>query len=586
MRDWEERRNNEISENILVTHIVSLLIFMMILFSFWNYPIIPNNKVPYPGMIVFTLFCLGIAIYTARRLIARFTLLDRRRIDEILLLAVMLPVTFAFLWYSRGFSGAKVLLVVPAIITATAFGKVCGAGEALLTCGLLFLLDYIFHRNMSDQAFQSDFIITGVTVLLAWVVGGLIEVEQKTQQELANLADHDTLTGLINHRYLQERLSFSLAAAARERTPLSLVLLDIDQLKYYNALYGYQKGDLILESMGKLLQEEIGAPSYAARYGGDEFMLVLPGQTIEEARRCAGEIAPKLVARASAVLLEDQSTPSYRDLAITWGAVSYPQDGEAAAATPPRRRAHQPDGRPEGRAQHPERPAEAATRLIRAAETDLFRTKYSEGLNYLYQSVISEISAMQSNDAFPTLQTFIALINSKDRYTFGHSERVISYAMALAAKLGLDGEEKEILRFAGYLHDIGKIEIESMMLNKGARLNKEERRIMERHPILGSEMIRPVASFLPVVPIIRSHHENWDGSGYPDGCRGEEIPLLSRILRIADSFDAMTTDRPYRKALSLEEACQELKNRAGAWYDPHLVQLFLEIVRNVYRPAV
>ncbi len=556
MRDWEARRANEISENILVTHIVSLLIFMMILFSFWNYPIAFNNLIDYPGMIIFILFCFGIAIYTTRKLIAKITLLDQQKVDELLLLAVMLPITFIFLYYSRGFIGAKVLLIVPAIITATAFGRVIGAGEALLTCGLLFLMDRLFAGGISVQATQANIILTGVTVLLAWLVGGMIEVERKTQQELANLADYDTLTGLINHRYLQEKLSFSLADAAKARAPLSLVLLDIDQFKYYNAVFGYQKGDLILESMGKLLQEEAVEPSYAARYGGDEFMLVLPGQTVEDARRIAGEISAKLVARASAVLLEDRSTPAWRNFNISWGAVSYPRDGEAAMP------------------------------LIRAAETDLFRTKYSEGLAYLYQSVISEISTMQTQDAFPTLQTFIALINSKDRYTFGHSERVISYALALAEKLGLSGDEKDILRFAGYLHDIGKIEIETMMLNKEAGLNHEERKIMERHPIRGSEMLRPVASFLPVVPIIRSHHENYDGSGYPDGCKGEGIPFLSRILRIADSFDAMTTNRPYRKALSLDEACLELQNKAGAWYDPQLLQSFLEIIKDVFKQAI
>ncbi|MGD0153487.1 MAG: HD domain-containing phosphohydrolase [Thermacetogeniaceae bacterium] len=553
MRDWETKRASDISESILVTHIISLLIFLMILFSFFNLPLGIKNPTAINYLFIF--FCLGAVIYTARKLLAKFTILDQSRIDELLLLAVLLPITFGFIWYSNGFAGAKVLIVIPAIITATAFGKVIGSGEALLSCGLLFLLDYLLGHGLPDQVFQADIIITGVTVLLAWVVGGLIEVERNTQQELVRLADYDPLTGLISYRYLQEKLAISVQNATAQNSTLSLVLMDIDQFKYYNAVYGYQKGDEILTVIGRLLLDEVQEPFYAARYGNDEFMLVLPGQDKENARNIAVAIRQRLVERATAVLLENQPTSSWRDFTISISVVGCPEDGDDAL------------------------------QLIRTAENDLFRIKYSEGMAYLYQSVVSEIGALQIKDAFPALQTFIALINSKDKYTYGHSERVISYALALADKLNLTNDEKDTLRFAAYLHDIGKIEIETGLLTKETRLNKEEWKTMENHPILGSEMLKPLISFLPVVPIIRSHHENYDGSGYPDKCRGEDIPLMARILRIADSFDAMTTNRPYRKAMPLDEACAELQARAGTWYDDHLVQLFLDVVKNIYQQA-
>ena len=553
MRDWEAKRVNEISENILVTHIISLLMFLMILFSFYNYPLGTKNPTLLSFLLI--LFCIATIIYVARKLLAKFTLLAQSRIDEILLLAVILPATFIFLWYSKGFTGAKVLIIIPAIITATAFGKVIGSVEALLTCGLLFLLDFLIGHGLPNEVFQADIIITGVTVLLAWVVGGLIEVERNTQQELVGLADYDPLTGLISYRYLQEKLAVSIQKAAAGKSLLSLVLMDIDQFKYYNAVYGYQKGDEILAAIGKLLQDEFQEPSYAARYGSDEFMLVLPGRDKEGARSIATGISEKLVEQATAVLMANRSNSSWRDFTISIGVVGYPEDGDDAVL------------------------------LIRVAENDLFRTKYSVGLAYLYQSVVSEISTLQIKDAFPTLQTFIALINSKDKYTYGHSERVISYALALAEKLNLSDEEKDTLRFSAYLHDIGKIEIETGLLNKEAGLNKDEWQTMVNHPILGSEMLKPMVSFLPVVPIIRSHHENYDGSGYPDGYQKEEIPLMARILRIADSFDAMTTNRPYRKAMPLHEACEELQTHAGTWYDPELVQLFLGVIKDIYEHA-
>jgi diguanylate cyclase (GGDEF)-like protein/putative nucleotidyltransferase with HDIG domain len=554
MRDWEARRANEISENILVTYIISLLIFIMILFSFYTFPFLFSERISYYVEIVLFFFCAGTIIYVARKVLAKFTFMDQPRIDEILLLAITLPIAFAFIWYSKGFVSAKILIIIPAIITAIAFGKLIGIGEAVLTSSLLFLIDYLLHGSVPGEALQANLIIAGITMLMAWLVGGLIEVERGTQRELLKLADYDTLSSLINYRYFQERLAVSLEQAAADKSPLSLALLDIDQFKYFNAVYGYQKGDEILETIGELLREEIREPFYAARYGGDEFMLVLPGQDKDTARRIAGEITGKILQKVNSMLLENRSTASWKDFTISIGMVGYPDSGNEV------------------------RP------LIRAAENDLFRVKYSE-VDYMYQSVVSEIGTLQIKDAFPTLQTFIALINSKDKYTYGHSERVISYSLALADRLGLAEDEKDLLRFSAYLHDIGKIEIDTSILNKSGALDPEEWKCMMSHPVRGSEMLKPMVSFLPVVPIIRAHHENYDGSGYPDGRRGEDIPMMSRIIRIADSFDAMTTNRPYRKAMTLDEACAELIRLSGVWYDPQLAREFLRIIKDIYQPV-
>ncbi len=499
------------------------------------------------------IFCLGIAVYVARKLLARFTFMDQPRIDEVLLLAITLPVTFAFLWYSQGFIAAKMLLIVPAIITAIAFGQTVGVVEALLSCGLLFLMDYLLHGSVPSEAFQANLIITGVATLTAWLVGGLIGVERDTQRELLKLADCDTLTGLINYRYLQEKLAVSLREAAAGASPLSLALLDINQLNYYNQTYGYQKGDAILEALGRLLLSEVRDPCYAARYGGDEFLLVLPGQDKPTARSTAGEIAARLAGQATALLPEDHAAGPWKDFSVAVGLVCSPDDGNTVLP------------------------------LIRKAEEDLSRHKYSK-TDYMYQSIISRISTLPMRDSFPTLHTFIALINAKDHYTFGHAERVIAYALGLGERLRLSEYELNLLRFAAYLHDIGKIEIDSAILNKAGDLDIEEWEIMKSHPLRGSELLKPLTSYLPLVPTIRSHHENWDGSGYPDGLRGVDIPLKARLLRIADSFDTMTTNRPYRRAMTLDESCDELKAHAGTWYDPEYAYDFLDVVKDIYMP--
>ena len=556
MRDWEARRASEISENILVTNIVSLLIFVMVLFGFHNFS---NYSLTLPQGVsvdsVLLILCAIVAGYTARKLLARFTLLDQPRLDEVLLLVIILPVTFAFLWSSKGFVGGKVLLIVPAIITAIAFGKIPGVTEALLSCGLLFLLDCRLHGgSIPADIFQANVIITGVTMLMAWVVGGLIGVERGTQRELLKLADYDSLTGLINYRFFQEKLATSLQQAVAEAQPLSLALLDIDQLNYYNQMYGYQQGDAILSASGALLRKEVHQPCYAVRYGNDEFMLVLPERDKTSARGIARELTEKLVRQATATLLENRSTGSWRDFTISTGLACCPDDGDAVLP------------------------------LIRAAEDDLHRARYSK-TEYMYQSMVSEISTLSTRDAFPTLQAFIALINSKDQYTYGHSERVTAYALSLGESLSLAEFEMDILRFSAFLHDIGKIDIDISILNKSEDLSSEERAVIMSHPLRGSELIRPLVAYLPLVPIIRSHHENYDGTGYPDGRKGLDIPLPARIIRIADSFDVMTTRRPYRGAMTMEEACAELKAHAGSWYDLQLVYTFLGIVKDIYQPA-
>jgi diguanylate cyclase (GGDEF)-like protein/putative nucleotidyltransferase with HDIG domain len=401
---------------------------------------------------------------------------------------------------------------------------------------------------LQEKAFQTDLIVSSVAVFAAWVVGGLMEIEKKTQRELIKLADYDHLTGLYNHRYLQERLTLSLKEAAAKNFPVALVLFDIDQFRYYNSVYGYQKGDEILAAIGRLLIEEVKEPNYAARYGADEFMVVFPGMNKEEALVEADRLGKEIGARAT-LCLEAAGNGS-KPFTVSTGTATYPADGDAAVP------------------------------LIRAAEDDLFRTKYSGGKTYLYRSVLSEICTLKIQEAFPTLQSLVALINARDRYTFGHSERVLSYALALAEKLGLPEAEKEVLRYGAYLHDLGKIEIEPAILNKPTRLSTEEWAIMKNHTVWGSEMLKSIPAFREILPLLRSHHENYDGSGYPDQLKGKEIPLLARILRLADSFDAMTTDRPYRKALSFAVACQEIEKHAGSLYDPELVPLFLEVVKE------
>jgi diguanylate cyclase (GGDEF)-like protein/putative nucleotidyltransferase with HDIG domain len=551
MRDWEKKRIEDISEHVLVTHIACLLIFIMIIFSYFDFRLGSNMSI-LSAQAMF-IFCLITVVYISRYLLSKITILSQARIDEVLLLIIIFPSTFAFIWFSGDFLAAKVLIIIPVIIAATAFGKKAGMGTALLASALMLLIDYFVFAAWPRNVFQASLIVALVSSILAWLAGGLLEVERKTQQELIKLADYDQLTGLYNHRYLQDRLALSIEESVKNNTPLTLAMFDIDQFKYFNTCCGYQKGDKILAAIGNVLAKTITPPSYASRYGDDEFLLVFPGQKKEDLNSTL-EYINKLIKLEVRSILQD--TALFQPFSISLGTASYPVDRDSAFP------------------------------LIRAAEDDLFRVKYSKGTDYLYQSVLCEINALKITEAFPALQALISLINAKDRYTFGHSERVMTYSLSLAEKLQLPQEEMDKLRYAAALHDIGKIRIDTSILNKPTTLNEEERAIIQNHTVWGAQLVETLPAFEEIVPLIRSHHENYDGSGYPYGLKGEEIPFLSRILRIADSFDAITTTRPYRVALSCSDACQELRKKSGVYYDPELVYIFLDVVKEAFNKAV
>ena len=179
-----------------------------------------------------------------------------------------------------------------------------------------------------------------------------------------------------------------------------------------------------------------------------------------------------------------------------------------------------------------------------------------------------------------TLQTMSQLVEVNDPYTAGHSKRVTELAVEIAREMGLDAGQLETLRIAGYLHDLGKVGIPGTVLNKPSRLTRSEWVMIRHHPEISAQASRNVAAFKDAVPAIRSHHENWDGNGYPDGIKGEEIPLLARILAVADTYDAMTSERPYRKALTNQQAREELENSAGSRLDPHIVQVFIKMLES------
>lgn len=179
-----------------------------------------------------------------------------------------------------------------------------------------------------------------------------------------------------------------------------------------------------------------------------------------------------------------------------------------------------------------------------------------------------------------TVKALVSIIEAKDPYTKGHTERVAEYAIALGRKLSLSSEELRDVAFAAVLHDIGKLVLYEKVLNKPGSLNEEEWEMVKQHPVIGAEIIENMEFLAGTVAMVRHHHEHWDGKGYPDGLKGEEIPIGARIISVADSFDAMTTDRSYRKALTRREALKILKSQSGTQFDANVVEKFVELIED------
>lgn len=543
MINWKDKRQKDISEHITCTHIVCILLSLLVLPVLYNFsPWEIYNNFFYIWVVISSTITIILSAYIIKKLTLK-SQTSLPHLGELLITSILLPLTLSL---AAAFPKTKFLLLIPVIIAASTWGKRVGMAVAAFSGCVVLISDLLpFLSHFSPRDFRMDLVFTGVIVLAGWFIGGLTDIETETRNHLLHLANTDGLTGLYNHRYFQEELRRHLAEAAEKNRPLSLIMMDIDYFKFYNDAFGHQKGDRVLATIGNILARLVKEPSFAARYGGEEFAVVMPGADREAAR----ELDEQIKREIAGYPFEGAENMPGGGLTISSGIASFPENGTTAEE------------------------------LVRMADKALYRAKYGRG-NHIYFSVVDELRAFCRNEKelFSSLKTLITVINARDRYTYWHSERVAGYAVALAERMRLPRDLVTLLQCGAYLHDIGKIEVPPELLNKPGKLDEKEWEVIKNHPVWGGNIVHPLTLFSAVVPLIRHHHENYDGTGYPDGLAGEEIPLLARILRIADSFDAMTTDRPYKPARTPREACLVLKQGAGKMFDPHLVDIFISLI--------
>ncbi|MBI2843464.1 MAG: diguanylate cyclase [Armatimonadetes bacterium] len=387
---------------------------------------------------------------------------------------------------------------------------------------------------------------------------------KESRERLMEQSIRDHVTELFNHRYFHERLSSEIERAKRYDRSLCVLVLDVDRFKIINDNYGHVIGDSVLWQLGHLLQQNVRRMDIAARYGGDEIAVILP-ETDEETGLATAERIRELVESHSfyavsqgEMMLEGAVLDETRKMAltVTVGLACYPVDHRSR----------------EG--------------VVMAADIALCRAKHiARNSVCAYSSAHAEqhvdpqaLYEVLRDPSAAAIQSLAAAVDAKDQYTCGHSERVTQYALSIAEAIHASPDTLNALKVAGLLHDLGKIGVPDSILNKPGSLTQEERTAMMRHPSIGGDILSRAPQLELIIPAVLFHHERWDGAGYPDGLVGERIPLIARILAIADAFDAMTSDRPYRKALSVEDAVIELHANAGKQFDPELVEAFVNSI--------
>jgi diguanylate cyclase (GGDEF)-like protein len=389
--------------------------------------------------------------------------------------------------------------------------------------------------------------------LIAWRVAlrrvGRIELRMAEERALFEaLAHEDPLTGMPNKRALDDRLDTELRRAAREYYPVALVLMDLDRFKQINDTWGHAAGDEALRALARHIEAEMRAGDICGRIGGDEFVLALVRADAHSAERVLG--------RLQAALERVSAGPGGEGLGLSAGIAEFPRHGTER------------------------------DQLMRCADSALYwgkangrarATVYSPEADQPLPPQESPAAARQRG-LMSTLQALAEAVDSKTRYTAGHSERVATYATALARSFGFEEDRLDAIRQAALLHDVGKIGIRETILTKEAPLNLEEMEEMQRHSELGRAMLSGAG--MPELARWVGHlHERFDGEGYPYGLAGREIPVESRILHVADALDQMLRPSPLRRGRPLREALAELSYCAGSRVDAEFAARAIDLVQ-------
>ncbi len=391
----------------------------------------------------------------------------------------------------------------------------------------------------------------------------------------------DNLTGFYNHRGFQEVLSSEIEKAEENKTNLSIIMLDINNISKVNRELGHAKGDEVIKLVAEKVKQNIRSADKAGRYGGDEMAIILPDTSTADAKYLAEYITYCL----SCCFVDDVGP-----VKVSVGIATYPEcskDQEKLLILAEQAMyVSQAKGYKEG-----------MSAIVSSTDynfwddealnsfAQVISKRHSQlGINYEEELVhkFNSEHIISQNHLVEMVTSLAGAIDAKDPYTKGHSTSVSRYSEALARAVNLPESEVQRITLGALLHDVGKIGIPESVLGKPDKLTEEEWEIMQQHPTIGAEkVLQPNEALHDLIPIVKYHHERYDGKGYPSGLKGEDIPLAARIVSVADAYHALISDRPYRKGMPIEKACNILRDGAGTYWDADLVRHFINIAPSI-----
>ncbi|MCA0172838.1 diguanylate cyclase [Bacillus sp. RAR_GA_16] len=415
--------------------------------------------------------------------------------------------------------------------------------ETISSYFITLVLSLILVLLMQQQIILGMLLFLSVAVLLSISFKQYFEL----YQEVAQKADIDHLTELYNHGYFKSLLEDEIKTAKTTGQPLSIGLIDLDDFKKYNDQHGHLQGDKLLKHFGAELKRNGQDVYTAARYGGEEFALLMPGKAEREAYHIINHFRKEV----NDHYFEGVEVLPHGCLSFSAGVIQY------------------------------NRNMYDSSEVLEKADQAMYFAK-TKGKNYVcvYDANHVPTKTFYNHKEMELLEQQLKLFLSKDVYTYKHSKRVHEYAIEFSHKLKLHPNDQKILVMGALIHDIGKLEIPREVINKKGKLTKDEWEMVQKHVTWGREIVSTNRELHDLLPLVELHHERYDGNGYPFGLSGEEIPKLVRILTIIDSFDAMTTERPYQKTKSIREAIEELEKCAGTQFDPELVHSFVTMIKE------
>ena len=461
---------------------------------------------------------------------------------------------------------------------------------------------YVESATLIEFSEEEILLLRTLADLIAGALHNALSFHKAQEQAIT-----DGLTGVKTHRFFMEALSAEWKRSTRAGRAFALVLMDLDRFKFVNDFYGHLEGDLVLQRVGQILETNCRRSDVVARYGGDEFVILMPETNMEHAR----QLATKLRGWVSADPLLRE-----KNISASFGIACYPLHGSSpqeliqVADASMYLSKHQ-GGNAVSTADHFD-PNEAkkwkrdvleaylGVTLKRLFSTgpDAFEEIYQRLQQFTESLAATEPadgkSASATNSSQPalpqavldTVTSLAFAIDAKDHYTQGHSQKVSAYAVLIAEAMGMKDSEIEEIRLGAVLHDIGKVGIPETILNKNGPLNPEEWETMKSHVKFGARILDPLKPLARIREMVLHHHEFFDGSGYPHALSGDKIPLGARIIAVADAFDTITSDRTYKKARNATDALAELERCANAQFDGTIVELFVRTMRALPNPII